>query len=236
MKYSLSTLFSCAVCFNLVACIDPPTPVGLTESTFENEKLLVSSGNIELGSFLIYFDEKEGKWCHKKSTSEVLSFLSDKTMFDKNTGEIIKGPESAQTKNCGGRTLVLQDKKSGKTVGVALLDSKAKTVTLYQVKTPTFGQNFEIDKTAAHLIFSDNSSGDFQRIKAKAVGPDGILGSVVAERNIYAKGFAGAPREKIDLRNPQMKIAGCSEATSPLESEPRVKPKSRFVYGADLHQ
>lgn len=214
MKYSLATLVSCSLSFNLIACIDPPTPLGLTESTFENESLSVNSRGIELGQFSIYFDETANRWCYYH--------LEKKPIHPR------------RSPFCGKRTVTLQN--TGKTVGVALLDSKKKTVTLYQVKSPILGRDFEIDKTAAHIIFTEKSEGEYDRIEAKAVGPEGVLGSVLAEQLSGMKSLPPSPREKVDLRNAKVKLAGCSESSTASNAEPRVKPKSRFVVGADLHR
>ena len=61
MNYPIAAFLSFALTLKMFACVDPPTPIQLTESTFENERLMVSSREIEIGNHLIHFNEKEKK-------------------------------------------------------------------------------------------------------------------------------------------------------------------------------
>lgn len=209
MRHTLLALLSLATSVHLQACIDPEQPIGLSSSTFENEDLSVASlGGIRLGKFVIHFDRTENKWCIMTSRE--------------------------QTPDCERSTLTLTDKTTGRTVGVALLDSRTKTINLYQVKKEGRGQNFEIDKQATRIVFSDTSSGDIRRVEAQAIGPEGILGSVVAEHNIYTKGFPPDSPSKVDLANPKVRISGCYSTFQ--QRKAGELSKSRLATGTEKHR
>lgn len=215
MKHCWPAFYSLIFTVNLFACIDPPTPIQPTESTFENEHLMVSSRDIWIGRYKIYFDEREGGWCYWENENSI----------------------------CGKKNLVVQG-ENRKIVGAVIFNSIAKTVTLYQVKAAKGGKKGGIDKDASHIVFTEKSSDEYERIEAKAMGIDGLLGSVTAERSINQKGIvplaagsASSPREKVNLRDSNVKVSGCSGNITPgEESEPRVKPKSRFVVGSEFHR
>lgn len=209
MKILVAFLLLCGVTLTLFACIDPQTPLTLTGSTFEKEELSFNSRGIHLGEFTIYFDEEKKQWCYWHPQVN----------------------DTERKKTCGGDEKLLKFTSSGKVVGAIHLDSKAKKVTLYQVKRATLGTGVDLDKFAAHIVFEEKSSGDMERIEAYATGPDGMLGSVVAERNTSAKTLESTQtRNKIDLSQAEARIAGCSEAV------PRTQARNRFIYGDEIHK
>lgn len=215
MKHLLSfCVILSTFCINQsFACIDPPTPVRLSNSTFESESISVDSGGISMENGRIRFDQKKGQWC----------------FADRITNET----------KCDIRPTVKLVNEQGQIHGIMQLDNKNRTITLYQVKTPLSRSNFEVDKSKAYVRFedkSDNLEKEFGSdiLVTSAFDPQQgtKLGSVTSTHFRLSKGIGNLSKNKpVDLRTAKA-ITGCGGVK---EDEPTPhEPKSEFQVG-DSH-
>ncbi|MBI4406069.1 MAG: hypothetical protein HY537_18060 [Deltaproteobacteria bacterium] len=177
----------------LMACIDPPTPIQLTNSTLENEGMEVSATGLSSGNTTLFFkasqdNPKIGQWCWRDGKKEICGLKQTSLIRNDITNEI---------------------------VGVMHINDRTRTLMLYQVKRPTDIKNYAIDKTVPYLIFTDESDKNYQRFVVKAIHPDnGTLGSVTSEHFRFLKALPPPARKAVDLRQPAVRIAGCGSADS----------------------
>src|SRR5688572_11668982 len=105
----MKLLFAVGFTFTLIAdaCMDPPTPVQLSNTSFENEEIQVTPRGASFAHGRLLFNEQDQKWCRRD--------------------------REAKKDDCAIKaTLPLKGAK-GAVVGVLATDNKKKTATLKSV-------------------------------------------------------------------------------------------------------
>jgi hypothetical protein len=183
----------------LVACIDPPTPVKLNRSTFASIKMQVIGQGLllgEIGDFQVRYDVKKRQWCVENRYT--------------------------QQEECGRPQLPIRD-ASGSVAGVINFDHRGRKAVLFQVKQPLSRSGFTIDNSVSRIEFSDESDALGAKIEngvdagsdifvtraKKASGEQ--LGVVTSkhQRNTKAVSVPGETKPGVDLEEEKITKSGC---------------------------